>query len=309
LSSQIRNAYFGAQVQRVQRGRDDVRVMVRLPLEERQSVATLEQVLVQTPTGDSVPLGHVAKLIPGQSPSSINRIDRYRTANITADVEKGNTNMTILQANLKEFLDELVLQYPDMSHSLEGEAKEQRESFSSLKWGLIFVFFVIYCLLAIPFKSYWQPLAVMSIIPFGILGAIIGHWIMGMSLSIMSLLGMLALIGVVVNDSLVLVDFINKKRAEGYSLMDGVLTAGASRVRPVMLTSLTTFFGLMPLLFEKSTQAQFLIPMAVSLGFGILFATVITLVLVPVNYLILDNIANFFSKDTSKKVDLIEATQ
>ena len=309
LSSQIRNAYFGAQVQRVQRGRDDVRVMVRLPLEERQSVATLEQVLVQTPTGDSVPLGHVAKLIPGQSPSSINRIDRYRTANITADVEKGNTNMTILQANLKEFLDELVLQYPDMSHSLEGEAKEQRESFSSLKWGLIFVFFVIYCLLAIPFKSYWQPLAVMSIIPFGILGAIIGHWIMGMSLSIMSLLGMLALIGVVVNDSLVLVDFINKKRAEGYSLMDGVLTAGASRVRPVMLTSLTTFFGLMPLLFERSTQAQFLIPMAVSLGFGILFATVITLVLVPVNYLILDNIANFFSKDTSKKVDLIEATQ
>ncbi len=306
ISSQIRNAYFGAQVQRVQRGRDDVRVMVRLPLEERQSVATLEQILVQTPTGDSVPLAHVAKLIPGQSPSAINRIDRYRTANITADVEKDNTNMTTLQADLKEYLDELVLQYPGMSHSLEGEAKEQRESFGSLKWGLIFVFFIIYCLLAIPFKSYWQPLAVMSIIPFGILGAVIGHWIMGMSLSIMSLLGMLALIGVVVNDSLVLVDFINKKRAEGQSLMEGVLTAGASRVRPVMLTSLTTFFGLMPLLFEKSTQAQFLIPMAVSLGFGILFATVITLVLVPVNYLILERIANIFGKPSHVEQESIK---
>ena len=310
LSSQIRSAYFGAQVQRVQRGRDDVRVMVRLPLKERQSVATLEQILVQTPNGDSVPLAHVAKLIPGQSPSAINRIDRYRTANITADVEKDNTNMTTLQASLKEYLDELVLQYPGVSHSLEGEAKEQRESFASLGWGLVFVFFVIYCLLAIPFKSYWQPMAVMSIIPFGILGAVIGHWIMGMSLSIMSLLGMLALIGVVVNDSLVLVDFINKKREEGYSLMEGVLTAGASRVRPVMLTSLTTFFGLMPLLFEKSTQAQFLIPMAVSLGFGILFATLITLVLVPVNYLILDNIAGWFGKSTpEKKVNMVEAPQ
>jgi len=290
ISNEVRRAFFGSQVQRIQRGRDDVRVMVRLPLNERRTTADLENILVGTPSGGSVPLSHVAKLIPGKSPSTISRIDRYRTANVSADIEKENTNMTILQADLKEYLDELILQYPGVSHSLEGEAKEQRESFGSLAWALLFVFFIIYALLAIPFKSYLQPIIVMSVIPFGMIGAVIGHWIMGMELTIMSLLGMLALIGVVVNDSLVLVDFINKKREDGIKLMEAVLTAGASRFRPVMLTSLTTFIGLMPLLFEQSTQAQFLIPMAVSLGFGILFATFITLILVPVNYLIVERL-------------------
>ncbi|MCO4797726.1 MAG: efflux RND transporter permease subunit [Colwelliaceae bacterium] len=290
ISREVRSSFFGSQVQRIQRGRDDVRVMVRLPLDERRTTADLENILVATPNGGSVPLSHVAKLIPGKSPSTISRIDRFRTANVKADVEKQNTNMTVLQADLKEYLDELLIQYPGVSHSLEGEAKEQRESFGSLGWALIFVFFIIYALLAIPFKSYLQPIIVMSVIPFGMIGAVIGHWIMGMELTIMSLLGMLALIGVVVNDSLVLVDFINKKRAEGKALMEAVLTAGSSRFRPVMLTSLTTFIGLMPLLFEQSTQAQFLIPMAVSLGFGILFATFITLILVPVNYLIVERL-------------------
>ena len=290
IASQVRSAFFGSQVQRVQRGRDDVRVMVRLPIEERRSIADLQDILIDTPSGGSVPLSHVAILKAGQSPASIYRIDRYRTVNVTADIEKANTNMTVLQSELKTYLDELVAQYPGISHSLEGEAKEQRESFSSLAWALLFVFFIIYALLAIPFKSYIQPLIVMSIIPFGMIGAVVGHWIMGMELTIMSLLGMLALIGVVVNDSLVLVDFINKKRLEGRELMDAVLTAGAARFRPVMLTSLTTFIGLMPLLFEKSTQAQFLIPMAVSLGFGILFATFITLLLVPVNYMLVEKL-------------------
>ena len=290
ISREVRSSFFGSQVQRIQRGRDDVRVMVRLPLSERRTTADLENILVKTPNGGSVPLSHVARLIPGKSPSTISRIDRYRTASVSADIEKENTNMTILQEDLKVYLDELILQYPGVSHSLEGEAKEQRESFGSLAWALLFVFFIIYALLAIPFKSYLQPIIVMSVIPFGMIGAVIGHWIMGMELTIMSLLGMLALIGVVVNDSLVLVDFINKKRAEGRRLMDAVLTAGSSRFRPVMLTSLTTFIGLMPLLFEQSTQAQFLIPMAVSLGFGILFATFITLILVPVNYLIVERL-------------------
>ena len=181
-------------------------------------------------------------------------------------------------------------QYPSVKYSLEGEAKEQRESFGSLGWALIIVFFVIYCLLAIPFKSYSQPIIVMSVIPFGMIGAVAGHWIMGMELTIFSLLGMLALVGVVVNDSLVLVDYINQKRQQGMSAYDAAKIAGAARFRPVMLTSLTTFIGLMPLLFEKSTQAQFLIPMAVSLGFGILFATFITLILVPVNYMLLEKI-------------------
>jgi len=301
ISNQVRRSFFGSEVQRIQRGRDDVRVMVRLPIDERRTMADLEDILVTTPNGGSVPLSHVAKFIPGKSPSTISRIDRYRTANVSADVEKLNTNMTVLQADLKDYLDELIVQYPGVSHSLEGEAKEQRESFGSLGWALLFVFFIIYALLAIPFKSYLQPIIVMSIIPFGMIGAVIGHWIMGMELTIMSLLGMLALIGVVVNDSLVLVDFINKKRTEGGELMAAVLTAGAARFRPVMLTSLTTFIGLMPLLFEQSTQAQFLIPMAVSLGFGILFATFITLVLVPVNYLIVEQIKTFFSSKSSNE--------
>ncbi|WP_213610908.1 efflux RND transporter permease subunit [Pseudoalteromonas sp.] len=294
VSRQVRNSFFGVQVQRIQRGRDDVRVMVRLPIDERRSVADLKDILIQTPNGGRVPLSHVATLVPGQSPSTITRIDRYRTLNVSADVEKTDTNMTVLQADLKAYLDELVQQYPGVSHSLEGEAKEQRESFGSLLWGMVFVFFVIYGLLAIPFKSYLQPLVVMSIIPFGMIGAVIGHWIMAMELTIMSLLGMLALIGVVVNDSLVLVDFINKKRSEGFDLMEAVKTAGVARFRPVMLTSLTTFIGLMPLLFEKATQAQFLIPMAVSLGFGIIFATFITLLLVPVNYMLMARFQGWF---------------
>ncbi|MBQ4863063.1 efflux RND transporter permease subunit [Pseudoalteromonas sp. MMG013] len=296
VSRQIRSAFFGAQVQRIQRGRDDVRVMVRLPLTERSNLTTLNDILINTPNGQTVPLSHIAKLTPGQSPSSIYRIDRYRTVNVTADIEKENTNMTVLQEELKVYLDQLVIQYPGVSHSLEGEAKEQRESFSSLGWALLFVFFVIYTLLAIPFKSYLQPLIVMSVIPFGMIGAVVGHWIMGMELTIMSLLGMLALIGVVVNDSLVLVDYINKQRQRGLDTMTAVLNAGAARFRPVMLTSITTFCGLMPLLFEQQTQAQFLIPMAVSLGFGIIFATLITLILVPVNYLLTEKMISFSAR-------------
>jgi multidrug efflux pump subunit AcrB len=241
-----------------------------------------------------VPLSHVAILIPGQSPTTIIRIDRFRTLNVSADIEKSNTNMTVLQADLRTYLDELMAQYPGVNYTLEGESKEQEESFGSLAWALLFVFFVIYTLLAIPLKSYWQPIIVMSVIPFGMIGAVMGHWIMGMELTIMSLLGMLALIGVVVNDSLVLVDFINKKRSEGHGLMDAVTSAGVVRFRPIMLTSLTTFIGLMPLLFEKATQAQFLIPMAVSLGFGIIFATFITLLMVPVNYVLLDKVRSKF---------------
>ena len=303
VSNQVRNAFFGSQVQRIQRGRDDVRVMVRLPINERRSLSDLQNILVQTPSGGSVPLSHVATLIPGKSPSEIRRIDRYRTVSVTADVEKLNTNMTVLQAELAEFVQQLVNQYPGVTWKMEGEAREQRESFSSLSVGLLMVFFAIYLLLAIPFKSYIQPIIVMSVIPFSMIGAVMGHWLMGMELTIMSVLGMLALVGVVVNDSLVLVDFINKKRLEGGTLMDAVLIAGASRFRPIMLTSLTTFIGLMPLLFEKSTQAQFLIPMAVSLGFGILFATFITLILVPINYMLVERL-----KGNTKNSSLVTKT-
>lgn len=289
VSSQVRQAFFGSQVQRIQRGRDDIRVMVRFPIEERRTIANLEGMLITAPSGVKVPLSSVAYLDVGQSPASIRRIDRYRTVSVTADLDKKATNMTVLQGELKTYLDELVQRYPGISHSLEGEAKEQRESMGSLGWSILFVLGVIYALLAIPFKSYVQPLLVMSVIPFGIIGALVGHWLLGLSLTMMSLLGLLALSGVVVNDSLVLVDYINKKRKE-MPLMEAVLTAGTARFRPVILTSLTTFIGLLPLLFEQSTQAQFLIPMAVSMAFGIIFATFITLILVPVNYLLLERL-------------------
>ncbi|MDH3401912.1 MAG: efflux RND transporter permease subunit, partial [Chromatiales bacterium] len=187
-------------------------------------------------------------------------------------------------------LTEMRKSYPRVDFSLEGEAREQRDSFRSLGIGMLFTLFAIFTLLAIPFRSYLQPLIVMSVIPFGVAGAMLGHLIMGMDLTIMSIMGMLALSGVVVNDSLVLVDYVNRRRAEGMELSKAVYTAGLARLRPVLLTSLTTFAGLTPLILEKSTQAQFLIPMAVSLGFGILFATAITLLLIPVNYLMLEDI-------------------
>jgi len=292
---QVRQGFFGIEIQRIQRGRDEVRVMVRLPADERRAISDLRNIDIQTPAG-LVPLDELARLVPDRGASAIYRINQRRTASVIADFDKNNTNATVLYRDLGEFLDELSAQYPGASYSLVGEAQEQRDSFSSLAMGLALVLFAIYALLAIPFGSYSQPFIVMSIIPFGAIGAIVGHWIMGMDLTIMSLLGLLALIGVVVNDSLVLVEFCNRRRQElaatmssAEALMESVLQAGAARFRPVMLTSLTTFLGLMPLLFEKAVQAQFLIPMAVSLGFGILFATLVTLVLVPVNILLLES--------------------
>jgi len=287
---QVREAFYGYEVQRIQRGREDIRVMLRYPESDRSSVESLDAFLIRNAEGDRIPLSQIAELVPETSPATIYRIDRNRTINVRADIDKQNTNMLVLQQELRDFIDPLLVQYPGVSYSLEGEAKEQRQSFGSLKYGLLFVAFIVYSLLAIPFKSYWQPIIVMSVIPFGAIGAIGGHWLMGMDLTLISLLGMLALTGIVVNDSLVLVDFINKRRDQTGDLLEAVTRAAAARFRPVILTSLTTFLGLMPLLFEKSTQAQFLIPMAVSLGFGILFATVITLLLVPINYIVIEDL-------------------
>ena len=286
--NQIRHAFYGFQVQRIQRGRDDVRVMVRYPISERTSISNLADQRISNASGQSVPLSQIVELRPGKSPTSIIRIDRYRTVKVTADIDKTKANMTLIQSELSEFLEQLLQQYPGIDYEFGGEVKEQRESFGSMGIGLLIMLFVIYALLAIPFKSYAQPLIVMSIIPFGAIGALCGHWLMNMDLTMLSMLGMMALVGVVVNDSLVLVDFINKNQL-GMGLREAILQAGVARFRPIMLTSLTTFTGIMPLLFEQSTQAQFLIPMAVSLGFGVLFATFITLLLVPVNYMLVES--------------------
>ena len=294
VANQVSQAFRGFEAQRIQRGRDDIRVIVRLPKDERSTTATLDEYLIMAPDGRRVPLSHVATLTPGKGPSTILRIDRERTMNITADVDKSRTNMTVLQADLDGYVQELLAGYPGVAYSFEGEAKEQRESFASLQWGMVVILFVIYVLLALPLKSYVQPLIVMSVIPFGVIGAVWGHWLLGRDLTFPSMLGVMALVGVVVNDSLVLVDFINQKKAEGMSVPDAVLNSGVVRFRPVMLTSLTTFFGLLPLLFEKSIQAQFLIPMGISLGFGILFATTITLIMIPVNVIILEDIRKLF---------------
>ena len=293
ILGQVGQAFKGFEVQRIQRGRDDVRVIVRLPETERSTLATLDEFLITAPNGRQIPLAHVARLTPGKGPSTIRRVDRYRVLNVTADVDKDNTNMTTLTEDLTAWVDELLTQYPGISYTLEGEARQQRDSFDSLGVGLAIVLFAMYCLLALPLKSYLEPLVVMSVIPFGLIGAVVGHWIMGYDLSMMSLLGLMALTGVVVNDSLVLVDFINQQRAKGVQIVEAVLTSGVKRFRPVMLTSLTTFFGLLPVMLSTSQDARFLVPMAISLGFGILFATMVTLIAVPLNILIVEDLKNW----------------
>jgi len=291
LARQVRQAFFGLEAQRIQRGRDDVRVMVRYPEEERRSIANLENMRIRTPNGNEVPFAEVAVAEMGKSLPSIRRVDRNRTLNVTADIEEGKGNVEAVKADLTaDFLPALLAAHPEVSFSLEGEAREQRDSFESLRYGVLLVLFGIYGMLAIVFRSYLQPFIIMLIIPFSVIGAIAFHVVRGDTLSIMSILGILALIGVVVNDSLVLVDYVNRRRIEGYTLLRAVSKAGVARFRPILLTSLTTIAGLTPLLLEKSRQAQWLIPMAVSLAGGIAFATFLTLFLVPMFYLIFEDI-------------------
>ena len=305
IVNQVGQAFKGLQAQRIQRGRDDIRVLVRFPIDERNTIASLNEMLIAAPNGRLIPLSNVANIEPGRGPSQITRIDGYRVLNVTADVDKENANMVVMFTDLQSHVESLLVKYPSITYSLEGEQRRQEETFGSLAFGVVIVLFAIYCMLALPLKSYIQPLLVMSIIPFGIIGAVIGHWIMGHTLTILSILGLMALTGVVINDSLVLVDFINQRhRKAGEDLLSAVERAGVVRFRPVMLTSLTTFFGLVPLLLDSSVSAQFMVPMAISLGFGILFATVITLILIPTNIMIADDVAKFFR---SKASDLGEA--
>jgi len=300
IVNQVSQAFKGLQAQRIQRGRDDIRVLVRFPISERRTIASLNEMLISAPNGRLIPLANVATIKPGRGPSQITRIDGYRVLNVTADVDKDNTNMVVLLADLRNYVDSLLVKYPSISYIMEGEQARQAETFGSLQLGIVIVLFAIYCLLALPLKSYVQPVLIMSVIPFGIIGAIIGHWIMGVTLTILSILGLMALTGVVINDSLILVDFINQRhRNAGENLLSAVQRAGVVRFRPVMLTSLTTFFGLLPLLMDQSSSAQFLVPMAISLGFGILFATMITLILIPTNIMIADDIAQYFKSRMS----------
>ena len=290
LARQVRQGFYGEEAQRIQRGRDDVRVMVRYPRQERRSLGDLESMRVRTPEGSGVPFSSVARAELGRGFANIRRVDRRRAINVTADVDDAVANSGDIIADFEEnFLGALLAQHPAVRHSFEGGGREQMEAMEGLFIGFLGALFVIYTLMAIPFKSYVQPLIVMTAVPFGIVGAVWGHAFMGLALSMLSMCGVVALTGIVVNDSLVLVSYINTNRRANVPLRKAVQAAGLARFRAIILTSLTTAAGVTPLMLEKSVQAQFLIPMAVALVFGVLFSTMITLVLVPCGYLILED--------------------
>ena len=295
LARQVRQAFYGDEVQRIQRGRDDIRVMVRYPEEQRKSLGDLENMRVRLPNGGEAPFTVAAEIEEGYGFSSISRTDRKRTIDVTANVDVSVANANEIMAEIQATsLPKVLADYPSVSYSLGGEQAEQAESMGGIARGFLIALMLIYVLLAIPFKSYLQPFIVMSAIPFGIVGAMWGHIIMGANLSMLSFFGIIALAGVVINDSLVLVDFINRERKEGVPLSEAIRDAGLARFRPILLTSITTFVGLTPLLLEKSPQAQFMIPMAISLAFGIVFGTVITLILVPIIYYSQEDIKRVF---------------
>jgi multidrug efflux pump subunit AcrB len=300
VGRQLRNAYQGAVALRQQRGNNEVTVRVRLPEEQRISEFNVESFLVTTPAGVFVPLREVATIERGRAYTSITRRDGRRTVTVSADVAPIGESPIIMEALNKTVLPDLAATFPGLSYSYTGRQADRKESMSSLFSGFLFALGGIYFLLAIPFRSYLQPIMVMIAIPFGMIGAVFGHMIMGYNLSIMSMMGMVALTGVVVNDSLVLVDFANKQQRKGESPAQAIRAAGVRRFRPVLLTTLTTFGGLAPMIFETSRQARFMIPMALSLGFGIVFATLITLALVPCLYLIIEDIKRIAAKALEK---------
>lgn len=292
---QVRNAFYGAEVLRQQRGRNEVKVMVRLPLEERVSEYNIEELMLLAPNGAEVPIRQAVDVERGRAYTEIDRRAGRRVIYVTADVEPQSQAGWVLDAIKADALPMLMDRYPGLRYSFEGKQADMAESMQSLVSGLLLAMLAIYALLAIPFKSYIQPAIVMMSIPFGIVGAVLGHMLMGYSLSVMSMFGVVALSGVVVNDSLVLIEYTNRLRRAGASAHDAVQAAGIQRFRPILLTTLTTFGGLAPMIFETSRQARFMIPMAISLGFGIVFATFITLILVPCLYMVIDDVVRLFS--------------
>ncbi len=290
VARQLRAAFYGVEALRQQRGRNEVKVMVTYPAGQRVSEFDIENFLVRTPSGRDVPLMEIAEIERGRAYTSIQRRDGRRTLQVSADVDPvGETG--IVKADLDAtILPQLARDFPGLSYGYEGRQADMADTMTALRNGFGLVLFFVYFLLAIPFKSYIQPLVVMLSIPFGVIGAVIGHLVMGYNLSIISVMGMIALAGVVVNGSLVLIEYANRLREEGMNAYQAIHYSGVRRFRPIMLTTLTTFAGLAPMIFETSRQARFMIPMALSLGYGILFASVICLVLVPALYMIIEDV-------------------
>lgn len=292
VAQQVRQGFYGDEAQRVQLGSDDVKVFVRYPKDDRESLASLEGMRVRLPDNTEVPFSQVARYDIARGPSSISRIDRQRTIVVTCDLNRSIANANEIAASLAaDFLPDLERRFPGLRSAFGGEQTRQSESFASLLSGMLLAGFLMFGILAVVFRSYMQPLIVLSAVPFGIAGAIWAHFGLGMNLTFLSMIGVLALMGVVVNDSLVMIDFINRfHRQEKRPLLEAIRAAGPRRFRPILLTSMTTFAGLTPILLERSVQAEFVIPMAVSLAFGVLFSTFVILVMVPAGYLVIEDL-------------------
>jgi multidrug efflux pump subunit AcrB len=300
LGLQVRQAFYGYEAQRIQRGKDDIRVMVRYPAEERRSLGDLEGMRIRTADGTEVPFGSVANATLGRGFTTIKRVDGQRVVRVIADVERSVTTPEVVLSTLaKRDLKQILERHPGVKFRLAGEAEERSESMGSLASNALLALLIIFALLAIPLQSYWQPLIIMSVIPFGAVGAILGHFILGMDLVFFSLLGIVALSGVVVNSSLVLVDYINKQRKLGKEISWALSHAGAVRFRPIILTSITTFLGLTPMMLDNTASTIMFAPMAVSLAFGVLLGTAVTLFLVPCLYMILEDLLILAGKHIS----------
>ena len=297
IARQVRNSFYGAEALRQQRGRNEVKVMVRLPKQQRISEYDIDNLILRTPSGGEITLREAAAASRGRAYTVITRRQGRRVVNVSADVTPRSKSDEVITNLQRDALPRLIQKYRGLSYSFEGRQADQRESMAALKEGFVLAIILVFALLAIPFRSYIQPLIIMVSIPFGIVGAIIGHILLGYSLSVVSILGIVALSGVVVNDSLVLIDFANTRRRENKeNAHDAVLASATQRFRPIILTTLTTFGGLMPIIFETDRSARFLIPMAISLGFGVMFATMITLVLVPSLYMMCEDVKDRFAK-------------
>ena len=298
LGQQLRGAFFGSLALRLLRGTNEVDVLVKLPEDQREDIHNLEDLIIRTPSGVEVPLLDVAELRKDFAFSRINRRDGRRAIRVSMDIEPKRAATQVITAVQNEALPQLRRDFPGITWKFEGSNAEMRRATSTL-WGYFgLALAVIYSLLAIAFRGYVQPLIVLVAIPFGIVGAVLGHIWLGYDISLVSLMGVIALSGVVINDSLIMIDYANRRRKENATAFEAISQAGVRRFRPILLTTLTTFGGLMPLIFEKSLQAQYIIPMAISLGFGILFSTAIILVLIPCLYLILEDILALFAVES-----------
>jgi multidrug efflux pump subunit AcrB len=287
VARQVRQAFYGAEAQRIPRGREDVKVMVRYPESERRSIGNLDDMYIRTPAGTEVPFETVARYRVEPGYQKLERLDRMRTLEVEADVSwDGAAPLEVVTAVINDWLPQWQQRYPGLQLKLDGELQEEAEFQRAMLKYMTLAMLMIFGLMAIAFRSYWQPFLVLTAIPFGIMGAIFGHALLNWQISIFSMMGVIACAGVVVNDNLVLIDRVNTLRGQGLALREAVLQAGEDRFRPIILTSLTTFVGLLPIMSETSVQAQFLIPMVTSLAFGVLFATGVTLVLVPALYIV-----------------------